>query len=79
MKEKGTSNANRLISEITCLEQIKLPVIHVKDLSSLLYEIEILEQEVEDLPEGKEKEWCKQHLRQKHAELIHHETRGSLQ
>ena len=79
MKDKGVTNTNRLISEITCLEHVNLPIVHASGLSALLYEIEILKQEVADLPEGREKEWCKQHLHQKYVEVKNHEHMGGMQ
>tara|TARA_Y100000310_G_scaffold299275_2_gene334001 strand:- start:1918 stop:2133 length:216 start_codon:yes stop_codon:yes gene_type:complete len=69
MKERAITNAKCLIPQIVDLEERVFPVVRVPDLVLLQNEIETLEQECEDLPEGKEKEYCRWHLRKCYAAL----------
>lgn len=79
MKTKSEANSVSIISEIVGLECAKLPVLTVESLSAINYEIEILEQEIADLPEGRQKEWCKEHLKYYQAKVSNHVKTSGLQ
>lgn len=69
MKLKSITRATVLIPQIIEAKDMAFPVVHLRELQAVKNRIEHLEQDYEDLPEGKAKEYCKKLLRECYSAL----------